>query len=119
MIGEDGRVYEGRGWKVHGAHTTNYNDSALGIGFIGIFETRAPRDVALRATHELIRLGVKEVRQHIELINQANNRISHNDYDGDDDDDDDYDDDDDDDDDDDADDDDNRLLKIQTDKSHL
>ena len=95
LIGEDGRVYEGRGWKVTGAHTFSYNDSSIGISFIGIFETRAPSDVALRATHELIRLGVKEVRQPSELIIPVDNRIIElllmvfNDYDYDDDDDDD------------------------------
>jgi len=61
LIGEDGRVYEGRGWKVHGAHTLGYNDSSVGISFIGYFASRAPCDAALRATQELIRLGVKEV----------------------------------------------------------
>lgn len=37
LIGEDGRVYEGRGWRTEGAHTYGYNDLALGIAFIGDF----------------------------------------------------------------------------------
>jgi len=44
-----------------------YNDSSVGIGFIGFFESRAPCDAALRATQELIRMGIKEVKQHNEL----------------------------------------------------
>lgn len=35
MIGNDGRVYEGRGWGMVGAHTYGYNSCSLGLGFIG------------------------------------------------------------------------------------
>ncbi|CAK1588559.1 unnamed protein product [Parnassius mnemosyne] len=35
IIGNDGRVYEGRGWGIEGAHTFTYNRCSLGIGFIG------------------------------------------------------------------------------------
>ncbi|CAH2034864.1 unnamed protein product, partial [Iphiclides podalirius] len=35
LIGNDGRVYEGRGWGIEGAHTFSYNRCSVGIGFIG------------------------------------------------------------------------------------
>uniref|UniRef100_A0A674JM88 Peptidoglycan-recognition protein n=1 Tax=Terrapene triunguis TaxID=2587831 RepID=A0A674JM88_9SAUR len=37
LIGEDGKVYEGRGWNTEGAHTYGYNDISLGIAFMGDF----------------------------------------------------------------------------------
>ncbi|CAG9782076.1 unnamed protein product [Diatraea saccharalis] len=35
LIGNDGRVYEGRGWNQEGAHTYGYNRCSVGIGFMG------------------------------------------------------------------------------------
>lgn len=35
MIGNDGRVYEARGWNKVGAHTKGYNRCSLGLAFIG------------------------------------------------------------------------------------
>lgn len=32
MVGEDGNVYEGRGWDQVGAHTYGYNTVGLGEG---------------------------------------------------------------------------------------
>ncbi|CAG9558838.1 unnamed protein product [Danaus chrysippus] len=34
-VGNDGRVYELRGWGVEGAHTRGYNRCSVGIGFLG------------------------------------------------------------------------------------
>ncbi|XP_061382399.1 uncharacterized protein LOC116777349 isoform X3 [Danaus plexippus] len=34
-VGNDGRVYENRGWSVEGAHTRGYNRCSMGIGFLG------------------------------------------------------------------------------------
>lgn len=34
-IGGDGRIYEGRGFQIIGAHTLHYNQGSLGICFIG------------------------------------------------------------------------------------
>ena len=30
LVGEDGNIYEGRGWNEIGAHTKGYNDVGLG-----------------------------------------------------------------------------------------
>lgn len=39
LVGEDGNVYEGRGWGKTGAHTVGYNSKSVGICFIGNFES--------------------------------------------------------------------------------
>lgn len=59
MIGCDNRVYEGRGWKVQGAHSKFYNNS-IGIWFIGTFITELPSLGALILCKELIKRGVME-----------------------------------------------------------
>ncbi|XP_060809847.1 peptidoglycan recognition protein 1 isoform X1 [Amyelois transitella] len=41
LIGNDGRVYEGRGWSVEGAHTLGYNRCTIGLGFIGDYRQNA------------------------------------------------------------------------------
>ncbi|XP_061174341.1 peptidoglycan recognition protein 1-like [Saccostrea echinata] len=60
LIGEDGNVYEGRGWGKEGAHTKGLNKYSIGICFIGNFDRRLPNQKALRAAKDLIRRGVKE-----------------------------------------------------------
>lgn len=37
LIGEDGRVYEGRGWDRVGAHAPQYNHVSIGVCFLGDF----------------------------------------------------------------------------------
>jgi N-acetylmuramoyl-L-alanine amidase. len=37
VVGEDGNVYEGRGWGYVGAHAPNYNSRSIGICIIGDF----------------------------------------------------------------------------------
>lgn len=37
IIGEDGNVYEGRGWDRVGAHAPKYNNQSIGICVIGDF----------------------------------------------------------------------------------
>ena len=37
VVGEDGNVYEGRGWNAVGAHTYGYNEESIGICIIGDF----------------------------------------------------------------------------------
>ncbi|XP_074075319.1 peptidoglycan recognition protein 1 [Macrotis lagotis] len=58
LIGEDGQIYEGRGWSTMGAHTsTTWNPISLGIGFIGNFMNRDPAPRAIRAVQNLLRCG--------------------------------------------------------------
>ncbi|CAC5388582.1 PGRP [Mytilus coruscus] len=60
LIGEDGKIYEGRGWDRIGAHTKNYyyNSRGYGISFIGNFMFRAPNTAALNAAKSLIQCGI-------------------------------------------------------------
>ena len=34
LVGENGKVYQGRGWNRQGAHSTGWNDDAYGKNFI-------------------------------------------------------------------------------------
>ncbi|XP_015122499.2 uncharacterized protein LOC107044927 [Diachasma alloeum] len=58
LVGEDGNVYEGRGWGIRGAHSPNYNAKSLGICFIGNFESREPQPAAIKAAEDLLGFGV-------------------------------------------------------------
>ncbi|XP_059055370.1 peptidoglycan recognition protein-like isoform X1 [Achroia grisella] len=40
LVGNDGRIYEGRGWGIVGAHTRFYNRCSLGLGFIGDYREK-------------------------------------------------------------------------------
>ncbi|KAI4497361.1 hypothetical protein M0802_007608 [Mischocyttarus mexicanus] len=58
VIGEDGNVYEGRGWNKVGAHAPGYNFQSIGICVIGDFSDFLPNATALRALNSLISCGV-------------------------------------------------------------
>nr|CAD7445072.1 unnamed protein product [Timema bartmani] len=58
VIGEDGHVYEGRGWDFIGAHAPGYNTQSIGICVIGDFSDRLPNEEALTTLSELISCGV-------------------------------------------------------------
>ncbi|XP_033112156.1 peptidoglycan recognition protein 1-like isoform X2 [Anneissia japonica] len=59
LIGEDGKVYEGRGWDRVGAHTRGYNDVGIAISFMGNFSNIKPKQIALDAAKNLINCGVR------------------------------------------------------------
>ncbi|XP_068621744.1 uncharacterized protein [Battus philenor] len=64
IIGNDGRVYEGRGWHIVGAHTLGYNRCSVGIGFIGDYREELPShtrvtDLQIKRTMMLLEEGVK------------------------------------------------------------
>ncbi|XP_071581463.1 peptidoglycan recognition protein 3-like [Temnothorax nylanderi] len=58
LIGEDGNIYEGRGWDYVGAHAPGYNTQSIGMCVIGNFTGRLPNAAALKALDELIACGV-------------------------------------------------------------
>ncbi|KAJ8317240.1 hypothetical protein KUTeg_005144 [Tegillarca granosa] len=60
LVGEDGNVYEGRGWKRVGAHTYGFNSRSLALSFIGNFENRVPNEKALNAAKALLQCGVQK-----------------------------------------------------------
>lgn len=55
VVGEDGNVYEGRGWGTHGAHSTSYNSKSIGICIIGNFVGKLRR-VSLYALRNAMRM---------------------------------------------------------------
>lgn len=60
LVGEDGNVYEGRGWGKHGAHSIPYNSKSIGICIIGNFTNTLPNQASIRATQNLISYGVAD-----------------------------------------------------------
>lgn len=40
IVGEDGNVYEGRGWGKQGAHSKNFNNKSIGICIIGDYTSK-------------------------------------------------------------------------------
>ncbi|XP_046976843.1 peptidoglycan recognition protein-like isoform X3 [Vanessa cardui] len=64
LIGNDGRVYEGRGWNKEGAHTFGYNRCSVGIGFVGDYRGERPHhsqvtESQLNRTRMLLEDGVR------------------------------------------------------------
>ncbi|KAM4695937.1 peptidoglycan-recognition protein SC2-like [Rhinophrynus dorsalis] len=60
LVGEDGNVYEGRGWTTVGAHAPDYNSISIGISVIGTFTSRNPNTAAQNAVKNLISCGVSK-----------------------------------------------------------
>ncbi|XP_023941141.1 peptidoglycan recognition protein 1 isoform X1 [Bicyclus anynana] len=63
IIGNDGRVYEGRGWNIEGAHTYGYNRCSVGLGFIGDYREEIPNlarvtELQLNRTRMMLDAGV-------------------------------------------------------------
>ncbi|KAI0219703.1 Peptidoglycan-recognition protein SC2 [Lamellibrachia satsuma] len=58
LVGEDGNIYEGRGWDKVGAHARGHNSDSIGICVIGNFEERQPARTAQDAAQRVIDLGV-------------------------------------------------------------
>lgn len=59
VIMPSGRIGEGRGWQVVGAHTENHNSHSVGISFSGTFETVSPTPEAMAAARGLIAEGLR------------------------------------------------------------
>ncbi|XP_028711999.1 peptidoglycan recognition protein 1 [Peromyscus leucopus] len=61
LIGEDGHVYEGRGWNIKGDHTgPTWNPISIGITFMGNYMDRVPPKRAIRAALNLLDCGVAQ-----------------------------------------------------------
>ncbi|KAG5671295.1 hypothetical protein PVAND_001500 [Polypedilum vanderplanki] len=50
----DGKIYQGRGYNVIGAHAPRYNDKSIGICLIGDWRFELPPEQMLKATKDLI-----------------------------------------------------------------
>lgn len=60
LIGEDGRVYEGRGWKVVGGHTYGYNSNSYAVSLIGNFKKRSPNAASMNTLKNFIACAVEK-----------------------------------------------------------
>lgn len=63
LIGGEGLIFEGRGWKVRGEHTvgaTRSHNDAVCIAFIGNFQNQAPKQSQIDAMWKLINHGIDE-----------------------------------------------------------
>ncbi|KAJ9599614.1 hypothetical protein L9F63_009931, partial [Diploptera punctata] len=69
-VGGTGKVYEGRGWDVQGAHAPRYNNRSCGICFIGDYTETIPTEEMIHAAKGLINLGVKRgsIAENYKLI---------------------------------------------------
>ena len=47
LAGDDGNIYEGRGWDRVGAHTKGYNSRGLAVSFMGNYKDHLPPDTAI------------------------------------------------------------------------
>lgn len=77
VIMPSGRVYEGRGYGIRGAHTMNNNRQTIGVSFAGNYEAKRPTRRSLRAYKLLVRrlrtqgARIDRVRGHRDMPNQA------------------------------------------------
>lgn len=54
LIGEDGRVYEGRGWNEVGSHTLGWNDVSIAFSVMGNYTAHIPNTAAIAAIFGLM-----------------------------------------------------------------
>lgn len=78
LVGEDGRVYEGRGWLTQGAHAPTYNSLSHGICIIGNFMERMPDMIAMDTARALMRCGVQKgyIKGEYELFGHKDGRCT-------------------------------------------
>ncbi|KAF3428666.1 hypothetical protein E2986_14107 [Frieseomelitta varia] len=69
LVGEDGNVYEGRGWGKHGSHSKPYNSKSIGICIIGNFNRIFFNNTH---THIYIYFELKFLRKFIEIFADHN-----------------------------------------------
>ncbi|KAK7793877.1 hypothetical protein R5R35_014156 [Gryllus longicercus] len=59
VVGGDGRVYEGRGWGVVGAHALHYNLRSVGVSLIGDYVEAAPPAHMTALAQRLLACGAR------------------------------------------------------------
>ncbi|XP_035209663.1 peptidoglycan recognition protein-like [Stegodyphus dumicola] len=62
LIGNDGRVYVGRGWNQVGQFSTHYNEKSLSVAFIGNYYEKPPERKALSTVKSLLKCAVFKKR---------------------------------------------------------
>lgn len=73
LIGDDGYIYEGRGWGVFGAHTYGFNCDSIGVGLIGQFNKDIPSSDMFDMLQLLIEEGLRinEISKDYKLVFQS------------------------------------------------
>lgn len=77
IIDRMGRVWEGRGWNVRGAHTLAHNTQTIGVSLMGNLDVKKPsiaqRVALLMLAYKLRKQGAKilQVRGHREMPGQS------------------------------------------------
>ena len=61
LVGEDGRVYEGRAWNNRGAHARQHNAWSYGVCVMGNFMDTMPNEIAIQAVKDIMHCGVLQV----------------------------------------------------------
>lgn len=59
-VGNDGVVYEGRGWGRQGLHAPHFNQMSMGICFLGTYTSTLPSEEAMQAARDLLDCGITE-----------------------------------------------------------
>ncbi|XP_054260300.1 peptidoglycan-recognition protein SB2-like [Macrosteles quadrilineatus] len=65
LVGGDGRIYEGRGWRRPGEHTDDWNHKSIGIAAIGDFRDEAPNEEMLEGIERFVNLGISNDNQYL------------------------------------------------------
>lgn len=60
LIGEDNRIYAGRGWAREGENVDEFNNQAINVGYIGSFNTVQPTEAAAALLDSLIECGISQ-----------------------------------------------------------
>ena len=77
LIDRLGRIWEGRGWGVRGAHTLGKNTNTIGIVFLGNYENQRLNLAQKRAYYRLVRklqkqgANIQRIRGHREMPGQS------------------------------------------------
>lgn len=72
LVGGDGNIYEGQGWKFGGNHTTGYNNTSIGIAFLGSFTDQEPSMNQVDAAKKLVDYSfeMNKVAKDYKLVGQ-------------------------------------------------
>ena len=62
LVGGDGNIYEGRGWNVAGAHTSNYNSVGYGTCFMGNFMEVYPEQSSIDVYFKFLEVRVQQAK---------------------------------------------------------
>ncbi|XP_037821203.1 peptidoglycan-recognition protein SD [Lucilia sericata] len=73
LIGNDGNVYEGRGWNYQGALVKGYNVGSFGIVFMGNFIKELPSEKALTAAKALLEklVNLQKLKENYKLFGHS------------------------------------------------